>query len=1331
MNSGLAQPLPQYNARQQAQLQSLKQLVQAARTDNYNRAVQLANRLGRPLVQTSRRGEVIVLDGLDDTGNLRYVGTTSATRAGNSTRTSSLYTGGSLGLNLSGSSESVRNRLGMWEVRGLPRTTHLEMGGRINQIDVGQTTSPDEILHSTHVAGIMIAQGRNPLARGMAYGANLQSYNQSNDAAEMTGAAANLLVSNHSYGTITGWRFNDSRTTTTKWEWWGDTAVSQTDDYKFGFYESSVRTWDQIMANAPYYLIVKSAGNNHGSNGPGAGQPYYLGNSNTISTVARASQNGYDNIPTQGTAKNILTVGAVSNLSAGYNQPGDVQIADFSSWGPTDDGRIKPDLVGVGVSVLSTSSASDSAYTTLSGTSMSTPNVSGTLLLLQELYAQRNNGQFMRASTLKGLAIHTADEAGPAPGPDYRHGWGLLNAERAGRAILNTDRNYLVSEQTLTQSQSYTLAVVASGRGPLMATIAWTDPAGTTTSPVTLNDRTPKLVNDLDIRISDGPTSTLPWILDPANPAASATRGDNSRDNVEQVLLASPEPGKSYTITVSHKRSLSGTRQDYALLVSGIGGQAYCASGPSSSANSKISRVQLGTIDQAGGNDCTTYSDFSQTTTSVQAGQQLPLTVSLGTCGEARTVTLKAFADWNQNGTFTDPGETIAQSGTLTNTGVFSTTVGIPATAQNGQFIRLRIVAVETADAATISACGTYGNGETQDYGLRVIQTVNDIGTVALLSPQSGFCGQTNRETLVTVRIRNFGSATQRDIPVSVTITDTTTNTPVATLTSTLPLLSAFRQAQLTLTLPATTVLTPGRPYRFTVSTGLDTDLNPANNILSETRVVATQPTTGLFAVVRCGSDTAIALRNTGGGTAFWYDAPTGGNLLAAGNRADVKALPASGQFYASLNEFSGSIGPVEKRSFGGGTYGTGFQPAPLVTTAVPLLIESARLYIGSAGQLTFTVRRYDDTPVSSVTLDVVPTRGQSVTTLTGGTYPDDAADRGAVYPLNLRLPEAGQYKITIDYADGASIFRSNLSVSGFPFQLRTQTGQPVVTIRGSLFNNGTTTDTLTAAWYYFYDLKVRSLDCPAPARVAVTPTAGTTTAAAITTSGSTSLCEGSSVTLQANTGSGLAYQWLRDGQALGGATSSTLAASTTGSYAVRVTGTCLPVLSAAVPVTVRPAEIPTIATSGLTLTTNAVSNIQWLLDGIPIAGATAPTYTAVRAGRYSIRGGVNGCGEGISAEVVLTILAEEPTLDDLSIQAYPNPVTRQLTVSVSAEGLTTPRLRLTDGRGLTVRSAPLQRDGNRFRSILEMGDLPGGTFFVVVDNGPDQRVRVKRISKQ
>ncbi len=1327
VTSLLAQPLP-YSAVQRQQIDQLRQTLQKSREANYNRALSLARTLGRPIQKVRPNGQSIALAGVDDYGNLLYY----TTYVGNaqiavSTGTASLYAGGSLGLNLSGSSPSVQNKLGIWDVAAV-RATHVELAGRVTQVDKASTTVADEE-HPTHVSTTMIGAGVNPLARGMAFGAKLQAWDfaDGSDIPEMTSASPNLLVSNHSYGTTAGFQYGVI--TSNQWEWWGDTTVSKVYDYKYGLYSSDARSWDQIANNAPYYLMVKAAGNDHGSY-PGDGQPYVLiRNSKQIgtSTTPRDNQSGYDQIATASTAKNILSVGAISTPTNGYNYPGDVKLASFSSWGPTDDGRIKPDLVGIGVSVLSANSTNDSSYVTLSGTSMASPNVAGSMLILQEYYAQLNAGKFMRSSTLRGLVLHTTNEAGPSLGPDYQYGWGMLNTERAARVIGNTDKSYLLSERTLTQGQRDTIRVVTSGRGSLVVTICWNDPAGTATNAV--NDRTPRLVNDLDVRVNDGQTTSQPWTLDPNNPGNAATPGDNIRDNIEQIRIDNAVPGKGYAIAISHKNTLRNNQQDYALIVSGVGGTAYCASAPTSTADTKISRVQFSNINQAGADGCTTYTDFTKTTTTIQAGQLIPLTVSLGTCGAQKQVVVKAFADWNANGNFTDAGETIATSGVLNNTDQFSANVAVPSSVTAGQLIRLRIVATETTDPNGVSSCGSYGNGETQDYVLNVVQTSNDVGAVALLSPLANSCGQTNTELNVTVRVRSYGSATQTNVPVTVRVTDVN-NTNVTTLTGTLPTIAPFSDTLLTLQSTTGVTLAAGQTYRFIITTNLNTDQNSANNTVTESRTTTTAPT-GLFAATRCGSDTLISLRNTGTGTAFWYDSPTGGNLLAFGSQTSVKVIPASGQFYATLNDFSATIGPVNKKVYGGGSYSGNFGPSPLISTGVPLTIESARLYIGNAGQLTFTVRKYDNTAISSVTLDVTPTRDQSLTATTSGLLVDDPNDAGAVYPLNLQIPQAGDYKITIDYANGASIFRSNVGVSGFPYQVKTSTGTPIVSLKGSLYVQSA--DTLTNAWYYFYNLKVRSLDCPSAQRTAVTPATGTGTTATITPNGSTSVCQGASLTLQANTGTGLSYQWYNNGQAIAGATNSVLQVATAGSYAVQVANSCLPIRSSAVAVAVITPQTPTITTSSYILGTNAVSTIQWLLDGVVISGATSATYSATKTGRYSVRGSVNSCGEAISQEVYLTILATEPDPGDGSLSVYPIPATQQITVSlpVTPSITSAPTLRLTDLRGLTVQTTTLQRDGKTYSAVLNVVDLPGGAYFVVIENNKAQRIGVRRIQKQ
>jgi hypothetical protein len=1337
--SGLLAAQPQlYSTRQRANLLDLAQRLTSETSENYVRARSRALELGRALTTVHADGRVVWLRGISDTGELQYYSTDNTTRAGISTKTNSLYAGGGLGLSLTGGSSIMAGRLGEWDGAGV-RVTHVELVGRVTQGDDGTLglngTLTEGQLHATHVAGIMIAAGRNPLVRGMAYGASLRAYNADNDNAEMTSEAARgMLISNHSYGQLGGWYPNDDLPGDINWQWLGDTTVNVTDDYRYGLYDSGARNWDVIANTAPNYLIVKSAGNQHGPTGPAAGTPYYLGsygNGQTIiSRRARNDQSGPDQITSTGIAKNVLTVGAAYTLPLGYNQPGDVRIAEFSSWGPTDDGRIKPDIVGIGVQVLSSIVTSDSAYQALNGTSMSAPQVSGSLFLLQELFGQRNSGRFMRSASLRGLALHTANEAGANPGPDYVFGWGLLNTEAAARVLLNDANNHLLDERTLTPAGTYSLTVTASGRGPLTGTICWNDPAGAVITRQ-YNNRTPRLVNDLDIRISRNGLVNLPWTLNPDSPAAPATRGDNIRDNVEQIRIDNPVPGQQYVIQISHKgTTLTNNGQDYTLLLSGIGGTAYCASTATSSVDTKISRVQFGALDQAGVAGCTTYTSFlEQPATEVQVGQTLPLSVGVGTCGAAKTAIVKAFADWNADGDFTDADETLATSGPVATGTTYTTSVTIPASVTAGQITRFRIVVGETTDANAVQSCGTYTAGETQEFLLRTVRAANDLGAVALLSPTGNFCGGTNTQP-VTVQVQNVGTARQTNVPVTLQIFNQT-NTLLATLTSNVVSLSAFSIGQVSFAANTLPVFAPGQTYRFVATVNLTGDQNGTNNVVTETRTTAPTPV-GQFSAASCGTGGSLTLKNTGAGNAFWYD--TAGNLLAAGNQTTLPTQPAGG-VVANVDDLRGTLGAVAKTSFTGGTYSGNFGPEPIINTTVPITIESARLYIGAAGQITFGISRIDGLPTaSSVTLDVTPTRNASLTGVTNGQLVDDPNDPGAVYPLNLTIPAAGTYKITISYAGGASIFRSNQGVTGvFPFQIRAQNGTPVVTLRGSLFDNGTTIDTLTAAYYYLYNMQVKSANCPGAGRVAVAVTPGSSgPSATITALGSTSICSsGGSVRLlaaAAGAPANTSFQWLRNGVVVTGATSATYTATSTGTYAAQAVGTCPGPASNAIGVVLRTNSAPAITVSGITLTASPATTYQWLYNGVAIPGATGQTLTAPQTGNYSVRT-TDACGSAVSAAVAVAILATEEEAPAL-FRVYPNPTQRFVTVEVAATALgqPAPTVRLVDGAGRTVLTSGMQRDGKVYTTTLSLTPLAGGTFVVLVDDNQGHIARRKLV---
>ncbi len=545
---------------------------------------------------TQKDGTIMEFAGFDKAGQMLYNKTYNV-GAGRTISTNKVWPGGTIGTALNGA--GMLNKLGEWD-GGAVLVSHQEFGGRVTQVD-GATTLSD---HATHVAGTMVASGVDADAKGMSYAASLKAYDWNNDESEMASAAtAGMLVSNHSYGTITGWTWNEGEN---RWEWWGDESISATEDWKFGFYDDQAQSWDNIAYNAPNYLICKAAGNDRGDNFSGTHAVRDLNGQWVTSTAVRNKDGntlGYDCLPTYSVAKNVLTVGAVnkignSNTNNGYVNAAGVVMSSFSGWGPTDDGRIKPDVVAAGVSLYSSFSGSNTDYSSISGTSMATPSVTGSLLLIQQHY---NNvkGKYMRSASLKGLVIHTADEAGTTEGPDYKFGWGLVNTAKAVQFITDSSLNQL-TERTLTSGSTYTQNISCDGSSPLKVTICWTDVAGTPPN-MALNPTTKMLVNDLDIRVTKTSDNsvTLPWTLNPANPAAAATRADNSRDNVEQILIAAPTPG-SYTITVSHKGVLTNGAQNYSLIIGGIIGK------PSASFSSNVSSICVGgTVtytDNSGGN---------------------------------------------------------------------------------------------------------------------------------------------------------------------------------------------------------------------------------------------------------------------------------------------------------------------------------------------------------------------------------------------------------------------------------------------------------------------------------------------------------------------------------------------------------------------------------------------------------------------------------------------------------------------------------------------------------------------------------------------------------
>ena len=471
-----------------------------------------------------------------------YVGTYNQSSA-IATRTNFINSGGDLGLSLDGQDMTI----GMWEI-DVVRSTHRELQDNSTE-PTSRVTSPDSNPenedgggHATHVAGTMIAKGITPSAKGMAPEANLVSYDTQNLESEIIYEAGTngLLLSNHSWGYpifVTQ----------------GSNEIQQFNANEIGTYTNRSRARDLISYNAPYYLDVVAAGNE-------GGKEYQGG-----------LANNYDKLTGNGVSKNNLVVANASNPLIHPNGSGEllsISIHYSSSQGPADDGRVKPDISGDGVNLYSSTSTSDASYSSKTGTSMAAPNVAGTLLLLQQYYNELN-GNFMKASTLKGLACHSADDASPT-GPDAVYGWGLLNAKAAAETILENQNNTArIFEGTLNQGETYNYTFSTATDGKLKATLCWTDPPGIAST--ALNDPNPDVINDLDMRLTSNGNTYYPWKLNLENIAAWATRdGDNNVDTVEKIEVDNSSSG-TYTLSITHKGGLTDGAQNFSLIISGLG----------------------------------------------------------------------------------------------------------------------------------------------------------------------------------------------------------------------------------------------------------------------------------------------------------------------------------------------------------------------------------------------------------------------------------------------------------------------------------------------------------------------------------------------------------------------------------------------------------------------------------------------------------------------------------------------------------------------------------------------------------------------------------------
>ncbi|WP_179354307.1 S8 family serine peptidase [Winogradskyella vidalii] len=504
----------------------------------------LSNNSNVSKIEKDKNGAVFVIT--DVINDKPVYTTTYNSNAAIHTGTNHLQVGGSLGLDLDGSGLVV----GVWD-GGPVQNTHVEFEdetgtfSRVTNIElVGTDGNNGYDEHATHVTGTIAAKGVSAPAKGMATNVAVRSYNFNNDTPEMVTALADsnfpMILSNHSYG-VPIYR-NDSQVS----------ASWQMGSYSFGAAEV-----DDIASTYPEYLIVASAGN--------SGTESYDGGLYT----------GYDKLTGNKNSKNNLVIANASPSVHPFTNEISFVINASSSQGPTDDLRIKPDIAGDGTAL--TSPIPNDTYGVSTGTSMSAPNVTGSLVLLQQYYNQLH-GSYMKSATLKGLVCHTATDDEIYIGPDPIFGWGLLNAKLSAEVITKDNNGLSVLEElTLDNGSVYSFSFLAQAGEKLSATICWTDiPGVATTGTQDLNNPTPRLVNDLDLRITkDDGQIFLPWKLDyDSGTGFLNSKADNIVDNIERIDIDVPESG-NYTIQVSHKGTLQASapfqplNQDFSLIITG------------------------------------------------------------------------------------------------------------------------------------------------------------------------------------------------------------------------------------------------------------------------------------------------------------------------------------------------------------------------------------------------------------------------------------------------------------------------------------------------------------------------------------------------------------------------------------------------------------------------------------------------------------------------------------------------------------------------------------------------------------------------------------------
>lgn len=478
-----------------------------------------------------KNGKIYSLYFISREGNPIYITTKDLGQVTN-TKASSLYAGGSLGVNISGT-----NMIGgVWD-GGQVNSLHTSLLGQSSMQANQPLNSDSGNDHQTAVSGIMVGKNINN-AQGIAFSAKTQNYDWENDLVEMNVFSnSGYLISNHSYGYS-----NDN--TTPAWT--------------FGAYDEQSKAWDAMLKSKPFYLPFVASGNEQQSSG-------------------NANAKGFDIITGSSASKNVVTVGAVNS---------DNSMSDYSNWGPTDDGRIKPDIVSLGTSIDVPLYGSNTGYTgnvvASSGTSYAAPAVAAGALLLQQYYYSLNNS-YMKAAMLKALLLHSADDDASNNGPDAKFGWGILNLERAANIIKQNSaangnsKMIMLSSNPNNDGTDELVNNFTFGSDGVRASLAWIDDDGAEqTANDGENNTTSRLVYNFSMKLEQvSPVlSSFPFRnLSISNPNAMAAIGNDwfqSANNYLQANLSGTTENATGRVVIRKSSTSPNAVRELALIVTGL-----------------------------------------------------------------------------------------------------------------------------------------------------------------------------------------------------------------------------------------------------------------------------------------------------------------------------------------------------------------------------------------------------------------------------------------------------------------------------------------------------------------------------------------------------------------------------------------------------------------------------------------------------------------------------------------------------------------------------------------------------------------------------------------